>query len=112
MKAQLFSLIIALLFISCTENKETASTITSYGPGHGVSPDSVRKIAREAWIYGYPMFYNYRSMYLYALDKKYPDYAGGFNRFRHYNKTFTWADTTVATPNGDTPYSWAILDLS
>ncbi len=51
-------------------------------------------------------------MYLYALDSSYPDYAGGFNKFKHYAKSFTSSDTSVITPNNDTPYSWAILNLS
>lgn len=51
-------------------------------------------------------------MHLYALDKNYPDYAGGFNKFKHYAKIFTPADTSVITPNNDTPYSWGILDLT
>lgn len=77
-----------------------------------ISADSARSIAKEAWIYGYPMFYNYRSMYLYAMDPNYQDGAGGFNKFKNYGKSFTPADTSVVTPNNDTPYSWAIFNLS
>lgn len=83
--------------------------------GEGGSPlteDSARSIAHDAWIYAFPMSTNYRTMYLYALDKNYPDYIGGFNQFRNYAKSFTASDTSVVTPNNDTPYSWAILNLS
>jgi hypothetical protein len=38
-------------------------------------------------------------------------YFGGFGRFRHYSRLFTPADTDIVTPNNDTPYSWAWLDL-
>jgi hypothetical protein len=37
--------------------------------------------------------------------------VGGFNQFRHYSKAFTPANHDVVTPNNDTPYSWAWLDL-
>ncbi|MDR2084465.1 MAG: DUF1254 domain-containing protein [Bacteroidales bacterium] len=46
------------------------------------------------------------------MDKNSPDYAGGFNRFKNYTKMFTYEDTTIVSPNNDTPYSWGILDLS
>ena len=84
----------------------------STGVQNNLPADSVAAIAKEAWIYGYPMFYNYRTMYLYAINKDYPDYAGGFNVFKNYGKSFDYNDTSVVTPNNDTPYSWAILDLS
>jgi hypothetical protein len=37
--------------------------------------------------------------------------VGGFNRFRHYDRLATPQDTDIVTPNNDTPYSWAWLDL-
>jgi hypothetical protein len=37
--------------------------------------------------------------------------VGGFNQFRHYARSATPADTDIVTPNNDTPYSWAWLDL-
>jgi hypothetical protein len=96
---------VMLFTIACgrTDSKKSQTALT---------PDSARAIAKEAWIYGYPMFYNYKTQYLYALDKNYPDNAGGFNMFKHYAKMFTYADTSIVTPNDDTPYSWAILNLS
>lgn len=99
----------ALLMFSCNQN-DTAKTAQ---PSENVIPsDTVKAIAGQAWIYALPMMNNYRSMYLYALDSTYPDYAGGFNKFKHYAKSFTDKDTSVMTPNNDTPYSWAILDLT
>ncbi len=73
---------------------------------------SYREIAKEAWIYNYSMFYNYKSIYHYSVDEQSPDYAKEYNRFKHYSRMFTHEDTTIVTPNNDTPYSWAILDLS
>ncbi|THA69403.1 DUF1254 domain-containing protein [Streptomyces sp. A0642] len=50
-------------------------------------------------------------MYPQAIDPEDPRYVGGFGRFRHYSEPFTPANTDVVTPNNDTPYSWAWLDL-
>ncbi|MDO6760402.1 DUF1254 domain-containing protein [Tamlana sp. 2_MG-2023] len=100
---------ISLLFLaSCKNNdKNVPSKIENT-----VSADSARAIAKEAWIYGFSVFYNYKSQSIYALNKDRAEYAGGFNRFKHYSTSFTASDSTVVTPNNDTPYSWAILDLS
>ncbi|MFZ3495995.1 DUF1254 domain-containing protein [Streptomyces sp. 5.8] len=75
------------------------------------SPDTARDIATEAWIWGYPLLENYRTMYPQAVDRADPRSVGGFGRFRHYCEPFTPANTDVVTPNNDTPYSWAWLDL-
>ncbi|PSL48303.1 uncharacterized protein DUF1254 [Chitinophaga niastensis] len=104
MRSLIFSALLALLALSsCFQKGNKNAALTG---------DSARIIAHDAWIYAFPMFNNYRTMYLYALDKKYPDYIGGFNQFRNYTKSFTSSDTAVVTPNNDTPYSWAILNLS
>ncbi|QMU73582.1 DUF1254 domain-containing protein [Streptacidiphilus sp. P02-A3a] len=50
-------------------------------------------------------------MYPQAIDSDDPRYVGGFGSFRHYSQPFTPANTDVVTPNNDTPYSWAWLDL-
>jgi len=70
-----------------------------------------KTIASDAWIYGYAMLYNYRTMFQQAVDPSFPGYIGGFGRFRHYSRGFTPADADIVTPSNDTPYSWAWLDL-
>ena len=75
------------------------------------SPADATAIAKEAWIYAYPMMENYNTMYIQAVDSKAPAYVGGFNRYRHYSEPFTPANRDIVTPNNDTPYSWAWLDL-
>lgn len=76
-----------------------------------VDPDTVRTTAAEAWIWGFPLLENYRTMYPQAIDEADPRHVGGFGVFRHYPQPFTAANTDVVTPNNDTPYSWAWLDL-
>ncbi len=71
----------------------------------------VTTIAKEAFIYAYPMLYNYKTMAEQTQESFSSAYIGGFGRFRHYSKTYTPDDTDIVTPNNDTPYSWAWLDL-
>ncbi|WP_405017999.1 DUF1254 domain-containing protein [Kitasatospora sp. NBC_00070] len=76
-----------------------------------VDPATVRRTAAEGWIWGFSLLENYRTMYPQAIDEADPRHVGGFGVFRHYPQPFTAADTDVVTPNNDTPYSWAWLDL-
>jgi len=73
--------------------------------------DEARKTAAEAWVYGHPMLENYRTLYTQAVDDTDPRYTGGFGVFRHYSRPSTPDNTDIVSPNNDTPYSWAWLDL-
>ena len=76
-----------------------------------VTPAEARVIAKEAWLYAYAPVQGYQTMYNQTQNKDFPGYVGGFNRFRHYARSATPADQDIVTPNNDTPYSWAWLDL-
>ncbi|KPH01725.1 hypothetical protein AEQ67_05560 [Pseudomonas sp. RIT-PI-q] len=73
--------------------------------------DDTRAVAQEAWIYAYPMLMHYQTMEKQVLNPDAAEYVGGFNRFRHYSELYTPKNREVVTPNNDTPYSWAWLDL-
>lgn len=73
--------------------------------------EDLRTIAQEAWIYAYPMLMHYQTLEKQVLDPAAPEYVGGFNRFRHYSELYTPRNREIVTPNNDTPYSWAWLDL-
>lgn len=75
------------------------------------SAEQVRAIAKEAYIYAYPILEGYQTWRKQAVDDKAPEYVGGFNKFRHYSEPFTPDNKDIVTPNNDTPYSWAWLDL-
>ncbi len=75
------------------------------------SPDEARAIAAEAYVYAYPMLDNYATWFKQAVDPEAPEYVGGFGRFRHYSEPSTPQNHDVVTPNNDTPYSRAWLDL-
>src|SRR5882672_8686644 len=75
------------------------------------SADEARAIAKEAYIYAYAPMESYQTWRKQAVDEKAPEYVGGFNKFRHYSQPFTPANKDIVSPNNDTPYSWAWLDL-
>ena len=74
-------------------------------------PEEVRSIAKEAYIYGYPLVDNYRIMHAYYVDENNPEYKGPLNQIKNIPKVYTPEDRAVQTPNSDTPYSMAALDL-
>ena len=76
-----------------------------------VTPAEARDIAKEAYIYGYPLVDNYRIQYAYYVDKKGQSFKAPWNQIKNIHNVYTPADTAVQTPNSDTPYSWAGLDL-
>ncbi|WP_260858795.1 DUF1254 domain-containing protein [Paraburkholderia sp. BCC1885] len=75
------------------------------------SPDEARAIAKDAFIYAYPMLFNYKTLYEQALDPASKSYVGGFGKFRNYSQPYGPENKEIVTPNNDTPYSWAWLDL-
>lgn len=76
-----------------------------------VTPVEARAIAKEAYMYGYPLVGNYRIQYAYYVNKSNPNFKAPWNQITNINNVFTPADTAVQTPNSDTPYSWIGLDL-
>ena len=77
----------------------------------GVTPAEVRAIAKEAYIYGYPMVDSYRIQYAYFVDTQNPEYKAPWNELRNFSRVFTPEDKAVQTPNSDTPYSFLGMDL-
>ena len=80
-------------------------------PSGPVTPAEAKATAKDAYIYAYPMLESYQTWRKQAVDRNAPEYVGGFNKFRHYSETFTPDHKDIVTPNNDTPYSWAWLDL-
>ncbi len=77
----------------------------------GAEPSDVTAIAEDAYIFAYPMLYGYQTLYNQTQDATFPGYVGGFGQYRHYARAATPADVDIVTPNNDTTYSWAWLDL-
>lgn len=75
------------------------------------NPAETQAIARDAYIYGFPFVEGYKTLYKQAVDTAGSDYKAPFNHIGHARTAATPADTWVVTPNSDTPYSFAWLDL-
>ena len=67
--------------------------------------------AKEAYVYGFPMIAAYMAMYEFNIDKSSPQYKGPFNQVLSEGRLFTPKDTSIVTPNSDTPYSMVQMDL-
>ncbi|HTB01578.1 MAG TPA: DUF1254 domain-containing protein, partial [Bradyrhizobium sp.] len=98
----LLALTIALVF-GLVSNSAAHAAVTA--------EDEARAIAKEAYIYGYPLVDNYRVEYSYFVDRQDPEFKAPWNQITNIPRVFTPADTAVQTPNSDTPYSWLGLDL-
>jgi len=94
---------IALALAACSGEKSATS-----GP---LTPDEARAIAKDAYVYGFPLVDNYRVMYSYFGNPEDPDYKGEWNVVHSSARVYTPADKAVQTPNSDTPYSMLGLDL-
>ena len=86
-------------------------TIASLGQAKEITPAEARAIAKEAYIYGYPMVDSYRIQYAYFVDKNDKSYKAPWNEIKNIAAVYTPADTAIQTPNSDTPYSFLGLDL-
>ena len=70
-----------------------------------------KNIAEAGYIYGLPIVMNYAVMYEYAVDRNSGQFKAPFNHIKNEPNVFTYKDTAIVTPNSDTPYSFAWLDL-
>src|SRR5437762_5619737 len=75
------------------------------------TPAEARAIAKEAYVYGFPLVDNYRIQYGYFVDTKNPEYKTTWNKIHNVPRVYTPKDTAIQTPNSDTPYSFVGMDL-
>ena len=76
-----------------------------------VSPAEARVIAKDAYIYGFPIVDNYRIQHTYWVDRANPEYKGPWNQIWNAARLFSPADKAIQTPNSDTLYSFVGADL-
>jgi len=70
-----------------------------------VTPAEARAIAKDAYIFAYPLVMNYRTMYGQAIKGD-----AVFGKWVHLGVSSP-TDKDIVTPNNDTPYSYAWVDL-
>ncbi|GAC1647210.1 MAG: DUF1254 domain-containing protein [Mycobacterium sp.] len=103
---------ILALLTACGTNKPEGNATSSPPPGPAaVTPGQARAIAKEAYIYGFPLVDNYRVQYSYFVNKQDPEYKGDWNEIHSTARVYTPQDTAIQTPNSDTPYSMLGADL-
>jgi hypothetical protein len=81
------------------------------GTANWPSPAEARRIAEAGYIFGLPIVMNYGTMYEYAVDRSSAEFKAPFNELKNEARVYTYRDTAIITPNSDTPYSFAWLDL-
>ena len=114
MKLYFYSSILLLAFLTtaCKGNadkaKEGEKTTTADGT---LTADEARAIAKDAYIYGYPLVDDYRIQHAYFVQKDNTEYKGAYNVLHSNARVYTPADKAVQTPNSDTPYGMMGLDL-
>jgi hypothetical protein len=89
------------------DQDKLGDTSTSTSP----DPQEARVIAKEAYIYAFPMAANYQTLYKQAIDTTSHDYRAPVNTLTNASSVATPEDKFVVTPNSDTPYSYLWMDL-
>ena len=93
-------LILSVLFFTECQNPRT------------LTPAEAKEIAKQAFIYGFPMVMNYKALYANTIDKNSGDYKGDFNQKSCEARLFSPKDRAIVTPNSDTPYCMFWSDIS
>ena len=60
-----------------------------------VSPIEARDIAKDAYIFGFPMVEGYRIQYAYFVDRDNPEFKAPWNQIRNIPRVFTPDDKVV-----------------
>jgi hypothetical protein len=91
----------------------TATPVPANAQTKAEWPDirEAKAIAEEGFIYGLPIVMNYAVMYEYSVDRNSGQFKAPFNQIKNEARVFTYKDTSIVTPNSDTPYSFLWMDL-
>jgi hypothetical protein len=76
-----------------------------------LTPAEARAIAKEAYVYGFPLVDNYRIQYSYFVDRDGKEYKAPWNTIYNNARVYTPDDKAIQSPNSDTPYSYVGADL-
>ena len=94
-----------MLGVSGCQKKEVAAEKAA-----ALTAEEARSIAKEAYIYGFPLVDNYRIQYSYFVTGS-TEYKAPWNNIYNNARVYTPDDKAIQTPNSDTPYSFIGADL-
>jgi hypothetical protein len=77
----------------------------------GLTPSQARAIAKDTYVYGFPIVDSYRIQHSFFVDRDNPEFKAPWNAIRNVARVFTPDDKAAQTPNSDTPYSFLGMDL-
>ena len=106
--------VVALLVAAACGRNDTVTQAEKADKASGVAApgiEQVKAIAEDGFVYGLPIVMNYAVLYEYVIDKNSGQYKAPFNQIYNEHRVFTYEDTSIPTPNSDTPYSLVWLDL-
>ncbi len=69
---------------------------------------ALRAVAKEGYIYGYPMVDSYRVQCEYFEDRCNPEFKAPWNELLNGPRVYTAEDRAIVSPNSDTPYSLTV----
>lgn len=99
------SLLVLSILAGCS-GKPESEAVTS-----AISTEEMQSIARDAYVYGFPLMMNLKVFYEYSVDTNNANYKAPINEIWCEARVFTPADTSIVTPNSDTPYCMFWMDL-
>jgi hypothetical protein len=102
------------LIAGCGNKNDAISQAEKKDEAKGVAAPSIaetKSIAEEGFIYGLPLMMNYLVIYEYAVDPNSGQYKAPFNLINNEARVYSYKDTSVPTPNSDTPYSILFMEL-
>jgi len=110
----LLVLAVGALLVACAKANDPLAQAEKKDVAAGLPVPGIaetKALAQEAFIYGLPIVMNYKTMYQYAINRESGQFKAPFNQIHNEARVYTWQDTSVITPNSDTPYSTMFMDL-
>lgn len=77
-----------------------------------ITPEEAKEIAKEAYVFAYPMIENYKILYAQSVNKQSPAYEGSANTLTIKRELLDYKYRAVVAPNNNTLYSYAWLNLT
>jgi hypothetical protein len=114
MRNTVLILLAAVAFGGCGKKSDAIREAAEEAKAAGAAApgiEEIKAIAEEGFVYGLPLVMAYTASYEFWVDKTSSQYKGPFNQLFNESRVFTPKDTAVITPNSDTPYSFACMDL-